>query len=197
VGLLSDPAGVIDHFIRSSPGMPATFTYLAAVAVPTTLLHELAHALVAARRLGGRVHVSVGARGSLVRIHLRRLSMAVNALPHAARLGGFDALRAAARDLLLVALAGPAASLAGFALSALVLSYVPRAGTVHDLLWAATAANLCAALLSLIPFQFQEHRGAPKLRTDGRVALEAIRARRAFRACERSQASAMPGSTST
>lgn len=199
VALLHDLAGVIQRFMHAEPGMPVVLVYLAGVAVPMTLLHELAHALVAARRLGGPVHVSVGGTGKLVRIHLRRLTMAVNALPHPSRLGGytsFDASRASARDLLLVALAGPAASLAGFIVSALALSSAPPTGVVHNLLWAATAANLFG-VLNIVPLEFQERREGPRLRSDGRIALQAIRASRAFGACQRSQARAIPGSTST
>jgi hypothetical protein len=177
-------AEAVQRFLNASPGMPATLLYVSIAAIPVILVHELGHALMAARRLGAPVHVSVGATGRLLRVHFRRLTMAVNALPHPHGLGGyatFDASRASAFDLLLVALAGPAASLCSFALAALALATSPAAGVVHDVLWAATLDSLAWLLLNIVPLEVQERREGPKLRTDGLLALQAMRAVRAFR----------------
>ncbi len=38
-----------------------------------------------------------------------------------------------------------------------------------------------ATLLNLIPFEYQERRDGPRLRTDGRLAPDAIRVARALR----------------
>jgi hypothetical protein len=191
---------LVQRFVDPAPGMPLVLACVLAMAVPVALLHELGHALVAARRLGGSAHISLRGTGALVRVRLRRLTMVVAALPHSAGMPGYRTLeesRASARDLLLVALAGPAVSLLGFTLAALALSSARVTGVAHDSLWAAAATNLLAALLTLTPLELQGRRGAPKLRTDGRVALLAVRAGRSFRACERAQAKAIPGSTST
>jgi hypothetical protein len=163
--------------------VPTLFAYVLALSLPMTCLHELGHALAAARRLGDPVHISVGGTRRLLRIRFRRLTMAVNALPYRASLGGYDSIdasRASARDLLLVALAGPLASLTGFLAAAIALSSVSTSGSWHDLLWAAAVTNL-AACVSIVPLELRERRGGPRLRTDGRLVLDAVRARRALR----------------
>jgi hypothetical protein len=183
VGLLRDLAELIQSFMRSSPALPAMLIYLVVAAVPITLVHELGHALVAARRLRGPIHVCVGSTGQLLRVRVRHLTLAVSAVTHPGHVGGtttFDAARATARDVTLIALAGPGASLLGFAVAAVAFSSAPAGGVAHDLLWAATAGSV-VAVLNILPFEFQERRGGPRLRTDGRIALEAARARRALR----------------
>jgi hypothetical protein len=197
VGLLRDLAGEIERFMRVEPGMPVALAYLVGMAVPTALLHELGHALAAGRRLGVPLYISVGGTGKLVRIHLRRLRMAVNALPLPFGYASFGASRASANALLLVALAGPAASFCGFVVAAVALASVAQTGVVHNLLWAAAATSLARVLLSIVPLELKERRDGTRLRTDGRVAFAALRASRAFRARERAQATAIPGSTST
>ncbi len=57
------------------------------------------------------------------------------------------------------------------------MSLVPSAGVVHALVWAAT---LCGAfgVLNLVPFSYEEPRGGPVVRTDGRLALDALAVQR-------------------
>ena len=181
--MLHELAGAIDRFMRSSPGMPVLLAYIAAAGVPVTLLHELGHALVGVRRLGVPVYVSVGSAGRLLSVRLGRLTLTVNPFAHPARPGGFaelDAGRASARDLMLFALAGPAASLLGFALAAWALSAAPDTGLLHNFLWAATCCGLFG-VLNVVPFVLQERRGGRSLRSDGRLALDAARAGRSLR----------------
>jgi hypothetical protein len=92
----------------------------------------------------------------------------------------FDATDATARDVLLIALAGPAASLVGTMLTAWALSACSPSGVLHDLLWAATLGG-AFAVLNLVPITFQEQRDGPPVRTDGRLALDALRVARALR----------------
>jgi hypothetical protein len=73
-----------------------------------------------------------------------------------------------------IALAGPAASLLGCGLTGWALSASQSTGIVHGLLWGATAAG-AVCVLNIIPFEFQEHRRGPRLRSDGLVALRAVR----------------------
>jgi hypothetical protein len=56
----------------------------------------------------------------------------------------------------------------------------PAAGTVHDLLWGLVVTS-AGGVLTLIPFVFQERRDGPRLRTDGRLALDALKVVRAVR----------------
>ena len=170
--------------MESGPGLLATLIYLAIVAPPMTLLHELGHAITARLLLGGDVQVSVGSAGKLAETHLGQIAISVNALAHPGRAAGhaeFDASRATARDVLLIALAGPAASLAGAAMTAWALSAVGPSGIVHDVLWAATGYGIFCGVLNLMPISLKDRRDGPTVRTDGRLALDALRVARAFR----------------
>jgi hypothetical protein len=176
--MLHDIAATIDDFMKSGPGMPASVIYLLVSSIPVILFHELGHAVVAARRLGGPVHVVVGSTGRLISARVGQINMGVNALPNPSRVAGsasFDASHASARDLMLVALAGPLASLLGLVLTAWALGLAPAHGAWHNLLWGATAAGVCG-VLNIIPFSFQERRNGPTIRTDGLLALDAARA---------------------
>jgi hypothetical protein len=182
-GVLYHLADAIARFMDSSPGFPVGLLYLAVAAMPMTLLHELGHAVVARRLLDGEVQVSVGSAGKLAEMRLGQIALSVNALSHrggAAGVASFDASRATARDVLLIALAGPAASAVGVVLSAWGLSACSPSGALHDVLWAATLAGIFG-VLNLVPLTFQERRDGAPLRTDGRLALDARRAARALR----------------
>ena len=115
-------------------------------------------------------------------MRLGEITVSLNALSEPGRLGGyaeFDDSRATARDVVLIAVAGPAASLVGTVFTAWLFSGAP-AGTLRDVLWALTLAGVFG-VLNLIPFSFQERRDGPSLRTDGRLALDALRVVRALR----------------
>lgn len=180
---LYGPAAAVMSFMDASPPFPLMLLYLALGAIPVTVVHELGHALAARRLLGTPVHITVGSVGKLAELELGQISVSLNALTSPARVSGsaiFDASRARALDILLIALAGPAASAVGLLVSLALLGAAPITGFAHDVIWAATAAGVFS-VLNLIPFSFQEHRGGPSLQTDGRLAVDAARALRALR----------------
>jgi hypothetical protein len=151
VDALYNIADAIVRFMDSSPAFPIGLLYLAVAAVPVTLVHELGHAFAARRLIDGDVQVSVGSAGKLAEIQLGKVALAVNALSHPGRAAGvaeFDASRATARDVLLIALAGPAASLAGAVLTAWALSAASPSGVLHDLLWLQRSAECSACSTS-------------------------------------------------
>lgn len=180
--LLYAIAQAIVTFMDGGPGIFTVAPLLLVVGLGTTLLHELGHAAAAEARLGEDVVVTVGGVGRIAELQLGRASVTVNAF---GRLGGpagvaeVDAARATARDVLAIALAGPAVSLVAALLSAWMLTATTD-GLLHDVLWTATVLNV-GGVLNLVPLRLQERRGGPMLRTDGRLALDALRVVRATR----------------
>jgi len=184
VDILYFLAGALYDFMNGMPeGWPAGFSFLwwgFLAAVPVTMLHELGHALIAARRLGAEVEVTVGNAVKLAEVRLGRIQASLNAFARPGYVAGsaaFDATRATARDVLWIALAGPLASLVGLAVSAFLLKLAAPTGPVHDLLWSMTGASAFAFGLSLLPFKADESDGT-KVWTDGRLALDALRVMR-------------------
>jgi membrane-associated protease RseP (regulator of RpoE activity) len=183
VDVLYDMAAAFQSFMNSSPGLPLLLIYLAVAGLPVVLLHELGHAIAARRLLGGEVNVSVGTAGTLAELRLGEVALTIKALSHPGSASGmaeFEASRATARDVVLIALAGPAASLAGTVLTAWALSAVAGPGVVSGLLWAATATG-AMCVLNLVPLTLEERGGGAWLRTDGRLALDALKVVRATR----------------
>jgi len=122
------------------------------------MFHELGHAVAARRRLGGAARVSIGNAGKLETIRLGEITVSLNALGHPGRRAGFaafEASRATARDVVLIALAGPAASLVGLGFTAWALAVSQGIGVLRNLLRAAAAARL-VTLLNVIPSELQE-----------------------------------------
>ena len=176
-------AEAVVRFMDASPGLPILLLYVAVAGIPVVLLHELGHALAAVRLLGDEVQVSVGSTGELARLRLGQISVSLSALSHpgeAAGVAEFDASRATARDVLLIAVAGPAASLLGTVLTAWALSAAAPSGVLHGLLWAATSAGVVGGL-NLVPLSLRDRRDAQPIASDGRIALEAARVLRALR----------------
>jgi hypothetical protein len=176
VNVLYDLAYVVFDFMNSGPGLLAMLIYSALVAIPVVLLHELGHAIAARRLVGGEVEITVGTAGKLANIRLGEVVMSINAVAHPGRPDGvarFDASRARFLDIILIALAGPAASLVGTIVTALLLSAASPDGVVHDLLWVATALGV-VGVLNIVPITFRNRDGTT-LRTDGRVVLDVVR----------------------
>jgi hypothetical protein len=177
--LLASIALTIDRFMNSGPPFLLSLIYLTIVAVPLTLVHEMGHALAARRLLGGKVHISVGHAGRVGQFQLGQITASINALAFPARFGGFarfDASRATARDIVVIALCGPLASFLGL-LIALPLYSAAAPGTIaHGLLWATVLDSVFAVVLNLIPLELGERRGGRARRNDGGIALDAARA---------------------
>lgn len=87
---------------------------------------------------------------------------------------GLDDSRARAGDILLIALAGPAASLLGTIAAAWLLSGTQSGLVCHAVLWSATGAGAMLTIVNLVPMELLERSGN-RWRTDGRVALDALR----------------------
>jgi hypothetical protein len=180
---LYGPVAAFTMYMDEGPGLLPALVYLAIAAIPVTLLHEFGHAIVALRLLGTPVGVVVGSFGKLAQVRLGQITMSLNAVGSPASVAGsttFDASRAEARDILCIAVAGPAASLLGLLASIALLAAAPEQGVAHDLVWAAILGNLFA-VLNLIPLELQERADGPRLHTDGRLALDAARTLRALR----------------
>lgn len=179
--LLYALAQTIYDFMNEMPGGWSFLWWTFIGAIPVVMLHELGHAMVAAHRLGDDVEVTVGNAVELARVRMGRIHASLNVLTHPGYVGGsasFDATRATARDILWIALAGPLASLAGFLVTAWLLTFTASTGAAHDLLWSMTGAGVFAVVLNLLPFKPEEADGT-KVWTDGRLALDALRLIRA------------------
>jgi hypothetical protein len=125
----------------SAQAVPQALLFIALGAIPVTLIHELGHALAERWLLGTPVSVAVGSYGRLGELELAKISVTLNALGSPARVAGsatLDASRARALDILLIALAGPAASFVACSSALRCLAQSPATGLVHDIIWAST-----------------------------------------------------------
>ena len=175
-------AQVVFDFMNGAPSLPLDLVYLLVIGTPIILLHELGHALVAVRRLGTDVEVTVGNAAELAQMRLGQVNAAIFALPNPLAPAGtasFDGSLATARDVLWIALAGPVVSLIGLVLAVLCFSAAPADGFLHDVLWAAVFTSMYGPL-NLIPFKFSGD-GEGQFASDGRMALDALRVIRELR----------------
>jgi hypothetical protein len=177
VEVLYEIAEAIQRFMDSSPGLLVELLLILIASVPLVLIHELGHAVVARRLIGGDVQVAIGDTGRLAELQLGQISLTLNALSRPGNVAGvaeFDDSRATARDIVWIALAGPAASLVGTVLSALAFSAVAPSGVLHDFLWAMTFGGVFG-VANIVPLTIEERRNGRVVRTDGRLALDALR----------------------
>lgn len=166
-----------DRFMNAGPQSLVTFLLVLIVVSPVmTLLHELGHATAAIHLLGDEVEVKVGKVGKLLDARIGVLRLRVNGFAPLVGVQGhamFNQARASAREVIVIALAGPATSACALLASALVLAVMP-AGLMHDLAWMAACFN-AIAFLNVLPLEFTTKRGEPPTPTDGLVALRAGR----------------------
>ncbi len=182
MGLLYETAEAIVRYMESAPPMPVFVVYIFVGSGLMVLVHELGHAVVARFLLGADVEISVGNAGKVAELRLGQITTTINALSLPGReagSAGFHDSQATARDVVLIALAGPVASLATLVPAVLLLSWGPTAGMFHDLAWAAFPAGVFG-VLNVLPYEFNEDHSGPALRTDGRLAVDALRAFRAL-----------------
>ena len=176
-------AEAIVNFMDSSPGLFGVLVYSLLVGAPIILLHELGHAVVAVRRLGADVEVTVGNAARLAQLRLGQVNASIFALRSPLGPAGsasFEASRASARDIVWIALAGPFVSAVGLVLVILCFTAAPAEGFVHDLLWVAVLPSFWG-VLNLIPFKFDDRDGSLPFESDGRMALDALRVIRELR----------------
>jgi hypothetical protein len=176
---LYGPAAAVSDYLDTGPGLPVALACLAIVAIPATLLHELGHALAALALLDTPVGVAVGSFGKVAEVRLGQIA-AAGAPVGAVRPATFDAGRAEARDILWIAVAGPAMSLIAMLASIAALSLAPAHGVAHDLFWAAAIVN-AIGVAHLLPVKLRDRPDGATLLTDGRLALDAARTLRALR----------------
>jgi len=119
------------------------------------------------------VELTVGSVGKVLEAQWGSLQVRVDALGGQGQVS-LDGARATARDMLLISLAGPAASACGLVVTAVALAWVPP-GLVHDALWVAMLFSVAAAL-SVVPLAVSRAApGRPEVRSDGQLALAAAR----------------------
>jgi hypothetical protein len=164
--------------MESQPGLPGWVAAQLIVLPLTVMLHELGHGAMAVLRAQNDVRLEVGSGPVAWRGRLLRIDMAVHPLVMPAGVGGavsFDATRTTATDVVLVALAGPLASLIGTVIAWVWFASAPAGSSLSTLLAVAAATGLFATVVNLIPMSVRDRNGAVMWRTDGWHALSAAR----------------------
>jgi Peptidase family M50 len=166
------------NLMDSQPGLVGWVIAQLIVLPLTVLLHELGHAAMAVVRAQPDVRLEVGSGPIAWRGRLARIDMAVHPLVVPAGMGGavsFDATRASATDVLLVALAGPVASLIGTVIAWIWFASTPDDAGLASLLAVAAATGLFVTIVNLAPMSIRDRNGAVMWRTDGWHALSAAK----------------------
>jgi Zn-dependent protease len=143
----------------------------------------LGHAIAMRHLLGADVDIAVGSVGRLVDLQLGQTQIRIHALIDPRKLSGSaltNARRVTAADALLISVAGPVASFVGACFTSSLLAATESGTLPHGLLWAATFGGIFG-VLNLVPVSLTEGRGGRVIRTDGRLALDAIGAMRIAR----------------
>jgi membrane-associated protease RseP (regulator of RpoE activity) len=94
-------------FMSAAPPLPAFVLAAAVVVLPLILVHEIGHAIAARLRLRAPVRMTVGNVGKVLSVRAAGIEATVAATASPLRFGGhvlFDASRAQARDVLVIAL---------------------------------------------------------------------------------------------
>jgi peptidase M50-like protein len=153
------------------PGGLWFFATLYVLATPMVLWHELGHALAARAFVDHGVSVQVG-RGDRWKFHLRDIEFRLGA-PSLIGIGGlcYYPESVTAFESLVIALAGPFATLLGMGLALALLPSLH--GPLHAATALAAAAQFTGFVLNLVPFTLTDRSGR-RFRTDGRRALDAL-----------------------
>jgi hypothetical protein len=166
--------------MNGGPGLPWWIGWIVLISLLVTVIHEGGHLLAALWTDQEQVSVQVGSYGQLIEQRLGAVRLDISALNVPWRTSGavsFDAAVTTARQMLIIALAGPAASLAGAAGTAWIAgSTSPSAASRFFAM--ATAMGVITAILNLIPMTYTEgtrRRPGPRIASDGRHALNALR----------------------
>jgi hypothetical protein len=177
------PSQAFDEAMLAAPMWMFVLTSVI-VFVPVVLAHEFGHALMARRLLPDEpVKITVGTAFEVAQLRLGEISISVNALASPIGQAGvaeFDASRAYARDIVLIALAGPAASTLALVLGIAALAVAPAIEVVRLAISASILFN-AFGVLNIVPLAYRNRRKGPVHHTDGRVVLDAVRVLHALR----------------
>jgi hypothetical protein len=165
--------------MNGGPGFPWWIGWIVLVGLLVTVIHEGGHLLAALWTGQEQVAVQIGSWGQLIEQKLGAVRLDVNVLSVPWRTRGevsFDAALTTAHQMLIIALAGPVASLAGAAGTAWIAAST-SASAASEFFAMATVTGVLAAILNLIPMRLHEgtrrRPGAP-IETDGRHVLHAL-----------------------
>jgi hypothetical protein len=188
--MLYDLAVLLERTLGGPHWYVAFFFWLPIQTFLLVAVHEAGHALAALARRQPDVEVRMGAGQSLVlEMRLQAVKLRL-ANPSLLKAGSgqvrWNAERTTILDLLIIAAAGPAASLLGGLVCLWLAAQCPLYSQSHDF-FALTALYMFAfgAVLNLIPFTLTE--GSRKqpgvaMRTDGGIILDLLRLLASLRA---------------
>jgi hypothetical protein len=171
----------IARFLDGLPWLAISITLLIAPA-PLALVHEIGHALVAVRRVPGRVVVRVGLDPSLTTFDIGRINFRLHPVLRPRQHDAFCLhLRPWRRaDAILIALGGPAASFVAGGLAIWVASATGPSSTAHDSMIVIACLSLVSFVGCLVPTTVKDSHGF-ELRSDGGHVLDAILGHETFR----------------
>lgn len=176
----ADAAPVVQRiveFMDGMPSLPLVFLYSALIGPLLVAIHELGHAAAALWRSSGPVVVRIGARRRRFALRSGRLRVEADELAQCGGFCAYDPTGLSGPDVAAIALAGPAASLAGAAVTGLLWAYT--GGPLQDVLSVATLGGVLLGVVNALPLTYQARKNGDELavRLDGLHAREALRRR--------------------
>jgi hypothetical protein len=168
------------HTMDSGPGFPWFIAWFALCVLTVTVIHEGGHLLAALWTNQAEIAMNLGSHGELLERRLGEVRLRLRAVGAPWRVAGsvtFDGAQTTARAMALIALAGPAGSLLGAAVTGWLASAL-TSSALSDFLAMTTVMGLCAGLGNLIPLTVYEgtrRKPGRRVDTDGKHALNALR----------------------
>lgn len=162
------------------PSFPWYLGWWALAILVVCLIHESGHLGAALWTGQQNIAMHIGSHGPLMEKRLAVARLQAQAVTAPWRIGGsvvFSAARTTARSIVIIALAGPVASLAGAAVAAVLAASI-QSTVPADFCATTSALSIFAALLNLVPMTLHEgtrRRPGARLQTDGRQALDSAR----------------------
>jgi hypothetical protein len=174
----ADAAPVVQQlvdFMDGMPPLPVILLYAALVGPALVVVHELGHASMALWRSTGPVVVRIAASRRRLALRSGRFQIEADALTHCGGICAYDPTGLTRFDEAAIALAGPAASLAGALVTALLWGHT--GGPFQDLLAVATLGGVFGGVVNALPLTYRASKRdeAPVVRLDGLHALDALR----------------------